>query len=128
MERIASELTSWRPAFQVFRPQPPITNIELADEGAEEQISLFEDSAALNMPYFRPGGEERMRVVAASVPLPRRSMVAIACETASCRSPFSSPTLSNFFRAGVWGETAQTNSPNKNRTRQDVARILRSCI
>src|SRR4029077_6955939 len=64
----------------------------------------------------------RMVVSQRPVSFPRRSMVAMACETASCRYPFSWPrTRRCFFGgtgcAGASDESATTDRNSKFRTR-----------
>jgi hypothetical protein len=53
MQQLADALRAQWPAFVQFEPRFPLPWIELNDEDRQVQVSVYEDSVALTMPYFR---------------------------------------------------------------------------
>ena len=60
MQGLADALTNRWPHFEQFEPASPLPWIELNDEELQIQVSVYEQSASITMPYFRQRTTERM--------------------------------------------------------------------
>jgi hypothetical protein len=63
MQRLADALRTRWPRFVQFEPTSPLPWIELNDEDLQIQVSVYEQSASITMPYFRQHATEMMECV-----------------------------------------------------------------